>query len=149
MVRVLSHVVEVVVLAAGADALLGVAGAAQAAERRVRGGRAQEDWLELVHPGVGEQVGSSTGTTGLDGHGVCALDSKKPMNSSRTRADGQSGGASIGGPAAVDARRWAAAAAAAGRTLSLAFGLGLGLRSAARKTSRMPERCQGHLKYFS
>lgn len=55
MVGVLPHVVEVVVLAAGADALLGVAGAAQAAERRVRRRGAQEHRLELVHPGVGEQ----------------------------------------------------------------------------------------------
>ena len=42
-------------LAAGADALLGVAGAAQAAKLRVRGGGAEEYGLELVHPGVGEQ----------------------------------------------------------------------------------------------
>lgn len=55
VVGVLAHVVEVVVLPAGADALLGVAGAAQAAERRVRRRRAEEDRLVLVHPGVGEQ----------------------------------------------------------------------------------------------
>lgn len=42
-------------LTPGADALLGVAGAAQPAQRRVRGSRAEEDRLELVHPGVGEQ----------------------------------------------------------------------------------------------
>ncbi len=55
MVGVLPDVVEVVVLPPGADALLGVAGAAEAAQRRVRGGGAEEDRLELVHPGVGEQ----------------------------------------------------------------------------------------------
>jgi len=43
------------VLPAGADAFLGVAGAAQPAERRLRRRRAKEDGLELVHPGVGEQ----------------------------------------------------------------------------------------------
>ena len=42
-------------LAAGADALLGVAGALQSAKLRVRGGAAEEHGLELVHAGVGEQ----------------------------------------------------------------------------------------------
>lgn len=55
MVGVLANVVEVVVLAPGADALLGVAGALQPAKLRVRGGGTEEDGLELVHPGVGEE----------------------------------------------------------------------------------------------
>jgi len=55
VVGVLPHVIEVVVLPAGADALLGIAGTAQPAERRVRGRRSEEDRLELVHSGVGEQ----------------------------------------------------------------------------------------------
>lgn len=55
VVGVLPHIVEVVVLPPGADALLGVAGAAQLSQRRVRGSRAEEDRLVLVHPGVGEQ----------------------------------------------------------------------------------------------
>lgn len=55
VVGVLPHVIEIVVLAAGADALLGVAGAAQAAKLRVRGGSAEKHRLELVHSGVGEQ----------------------------------------------------------------------------------------------
>ena len=55
MVGVLAHLVQVVVLAAGADALLRVAGAAQAAQWRARGGEAEEYRLEPVHPCVGEQ----------------------------------------------------------------------------------------------
>jgi len=55
VVGVLANVVEVVVLAAGADALLGVAGSLQPAELRVRGGGAEEHGFELIHPGVGEQ----------------------------------------------------------------------------------------------
>ena len=52
VVRVHSHVLEVVVLAAGADALLGVGSAAGG----VRAGLlAKEDRHELVHAGVGEQ----------------------------------------------------------------------------------------------
>lgn len=42
-------------LPAGADALLGVTGTVQAAERRVRRRCAEEDRLELVHSSVGEQ----------------------------------------------------------------------------------------------
>jgi hypothetical protein len=52
VVGVLAHVVQVVVLAAGPDALLGV--------RRpdvIALLKSQEDWLELVHPGVGEEQG--------------------------------------------------------------------------------------------
>jgi len=45
-------------------------------------------------------VGSSTGTTGLDGHLVCSLDTKKLMYCSRTRRADHSDGASIGGGAA-------------------------------------------------
>jgi hypothetical protein len=55
VVRIVPHVVQIVVLPAGADALLGVAGAAQPAERQLRRRRAEEYGLELVHPGVGEQ----------------------------------------------------------------------------------------------
>ena len=52
VVRVHSHVLEVVVLASGADALLGVGSAAGG----VRAGLlAKEDRHELVHAGVGEQ----------------------------------------------------------------------------------------------
>jgi hypothetical protein len=51
VVLIIPHVVQIVVLPAGADALLRVAGAAQPAERRLRRRRAEEDGLELVHPG--------------------------------------------------------------------------------------------------
>jgi hypothetical protein len=55
VVRVLADIVQVVVLAAGADALLRVHGALELAEFRARIRLAQEDRLELVHPRVGEQ----------------------------------------------------------------------------------------------
>lgn len=44
-------------LAAGTDALLGVAGAGELSERRVGADGPEEDGLELVHPGVGEEEG--------------------------------------------------------------------------------------------
>lgn len=44
-------------LAAGADAFLSVAGAGEAAERVVGVDGAEEDRLELVHAGVGEEEG--------------------------------------------------------------------------------------------
>lgn len=47
MVDVLPHVVQVVVLAAGADALLGVGGAAQPGHGVGRVDGVQEDGLEL------------------------------------------------------------------------------------------------------
>jgi hypothetical protein len=55
VVRVLADVVEIVVLAAGADALLRVHDALHADERRRRVELAREDLLELVHAGVGEE----------------------------------------------------------------------------------------------
>ena len=77
---------------------------------------------------VNRSVGSPTGTTGLDGHGMCDLDVKKSMKASRTRPAGHSGGTSIEGPtvavaAIVDARkeeRWMAAVSA-GKTLVFLF----------------------------
>ena len=57
VVHVLAHVLEVVVLAAGADALLAVAGARQGGQGAVGVSSAQEDGLELVHASVGEQQG--------------------------------------------------------------------------------------------
>jgi hypothetical protein len=50
-------------------------------------------------------VGSSTGTTGLDGQAVCDLDLKKSMKVDRTRPDDHSVDCSIGdrAAAAVDA----------------------------------------------
>jgi hypothetical protein len=48
-------------------------------------------------------VGSSTGTTGLDGHRVWDLDSKKEMKVSRTRLAGHSVEAAIAGGAGADA----------------------------------------------
>ena len=50
VVVVLADIFEVVVLAAGSDALLGVDGPGVVAPAV-----AEEDFLELVHPGVGEQ----------------------------------------------------------------------------------------------
>ena len=57
VVGVLADVVEVVVLAARADALLGVGGALELRERALRVGGAQEAGLELVHSRVGEEEG--------------------------------------------------------------------------------------------
>eukprot|EP00965_Chrysotila_dentata_P239660 6203228-Pleurochrysis_carterae.AAC.3 len=55
VVDVLADVVQVVVLAARADALLGVGRAAQLGHGRVGVRLAQEDGLELVHPRVDEK----------------------------------------------------------------------------------------------
>jgi len=55
VVRVLSHVVQVVVLAARADALLTVDGALEAGEGSGGVGAAQENGLKLAHARVGEQ----------------------------------------------------------------------------------------------
>ena len=57
VVGVLADVVEVVVLTARADALLGVGGALELRERALRVGGAQEAGLELVHSRVGEEEG--------------------------------------------------------------------------------------------
>ena len=71
VVRVHSNVVEVVVLATGADAFLGVGGAAGG----VRAGLlAEEDRHELVHAGVGEQqVGRVRHEAGRRHNGVLFL----------------------------------------------------------------------------
>ena len=61
MIGVLADVVEVVVFAAGADALLRIGGALVGP---VAG--AEEDVLELVHAGVGEQQRRVVGGTTLD-----------------------------------------------------------------------------------
>mmetsp|Transcript_18016 Transcript_18016/g.57622 ORF Transcript_18016/g.57622 Transcript_18016/m.57622 type:complete len:812 (+) Transcript_18016:860-3295(+) len=55
VVHVLAHVVQVVVLAASADALLRVARATKPSQRTARVHLAQEDGLELVHASVREQ----------------------------------------------------------------------------------------------
>mmetsp|Transcript_31648 Transcript_31648/g.89902 ORF Transcript_31648/g.89902 Transcript_31648/m.89902 type:complete len:412 (+) Transcript_31648:2519-3754(+) len=55
VVHVLANVIQVVVLAAGTDALLGVGGALQLGEVRCGVRSPQEDGLELVHAGIGEQ----------------------------------------------------------------------------------------------
>lgn len=55
MVHVLAHVVEVVVLAAGPDALLRVNSPSPLGHVAVGVSSAQEDGLELVHARVGEQ----------------------------------------------------------------------------------------------
>jgi hypothetical protein len=69
VVRVLAHVVEVVVLAARADALLTVHRPLELAQVRRRVRLAQEDGLELVHPRVGEQErGIVEGHAGVAGH---------------------------------------------------------------------------------
>jgi hypothetical protein len=47
-------------------------------------------------------VGSSTGTVGLEGHRVCDLDTKKSMNVLRVRQAGQSGDEEAIGLAVVD-----------------------------------------------
>ena len=52
VVGIQSHILEVVVLAARADALLRVGGAGRSVGA---GGRAEEDRHELVHPGIGEE----------------------------------------------------------------------------------------------
>mmetsp|Transcript_51491 Transcript_51491/g.85529 ORF Transcript_51491/g.85529 Transcript_51491/m.85529 type:complete len:613 (+) Transcript_51491:698-2536(+) len=57
VVRVLSHVVQVVVLSSSPDALLGVGGSLQLSQVARGIGRPQEDWLELVHACVGELDG--------------------------------------------------------------------------------------------
>jgi hypothetical protein len=54
VVRIIPHVVQIVVLPAGARMHFCVL-QAQPAERRLRRRRAEEDGLELVHPCVGEQ----------------------------------------------------------------------------------------------
>mmetsp|Transcript_12867 Transcript_12867/g.42976 ORF Transcript_12867/g.42976 Transcript_12867/m.42976 type:complete len:420 (+) Transcript_12867:1711-2970(+) len=55
VVEVLAHVVEVVMLAARADALLRIRSALQLGHRRVWVHRAEEDGLVLVHARVGEE----------------------------------------------------------------------------------------------
>eukprot|EP00959_Pyramimonas_sp_CCMP1952_P049085 1025194-Pyramimonas_sp.AAC.1 len=57
VIGVLAHVVQVVVLAAGADALLCVRRALQLREGAVGVSLAEEDSLELVHAGIGEEQG--------------------------------------------------------------------------------------------
>jgi len=57
MVGVAADIVEVVVLAAGADALLAVGRAGEAGEGAAGVGGAREDGLELVHSRVGEEEG--------------------------------------------------------------------------------------------
>jgi hypothetical protein len=61
-------------------------------------------------------VGSSTGTTGLDGQAVCAFDLKKSMKVDRTRRDDHSVDCSIGDRAVV-----AAATVDAGKDKTLAW----------------------------
>jgi len=57
VVAVAADVLEVVVLAAGADALLAVGRPLELAEGRVSVGRAEEDRLVLVHAGIDEEEG--------------------------------------------------------------------------------------------
>jgi hypothetical protein len=75
VVRVVADVVEVVVLAAGADAGLTVGGPFEAAELAAAVGGAEEEGLELVHAGVGEkQRRVFVGDDGCAGHeGVAVL----------------------------------------------------------------------------
>lgn len=56
-VGVLADVVEVVVLAAGADTLLGVGSALEGGHAVGLVDGAEEDGLELVHAGIGEEEG--------------------------------------------------------------------------------------------
>ena len=86
VVGVLADVVEVVVLAAGADALLRVR---RPLVRRLLG--AEEDGLNWFMPALANSsVGSSCGTTGDDGTNVCpCFLQKKSMNCWRiSLADG-------------------------------------------------------------
>ena len=77
VVGVEADVFEVVMFAAGADAFLGVGGAA----RRVGTfGLAEEDGHELVHAGVGEQEVRRMGRRLEDGTMVCCFDLKKSRN---------------------------------------------------------------------
>jgi hypothetical protein len=87
VVRVLADVVEVVVLAAGADALLAVGGPLELAEVGVWIGVAEEDGLNWFMPAlVKRRVGSSSGTTGEEGMWLWALDlQKKSTKVERTR----------------------------------------------------------------
>jgi hypothetical protein len=55
MVGVAANVLEVIVLAAGTDAELGVGNAAEAAKVRVGVSATKEEGLELVHPGIDEE----------------------------------------------------------------------------------------------
>mmetsp|Transcript_11487 Transcript_11487/g.29021 ORF Transcript_11487/g.29021 Transcript_11487/m.29021 type:complete len:365 (+) Transcript_11487:1812-2906(+) len=57
MVHVLAHVVKVIVLAACADALLGVGGGLELGELCCGVGGTQENGLELVHARIGEEQG--------------------------------------------------------------------------------------------
>jgi len=63
VVRVDAYVLEVVVLAASADALLAVSGPLEVVQGGVGRRLAEEDRLELVHAGVREEEGGV-----LEGH---------------------------------------------------------------------------------
>lgn len=72
MVGIPSHVVKIVVLATGTDALLRVGRPLKLGQRTRGIGLAQEDGLELIHTGVGKEeggVGQGNRGTGRD-HGV-------------------------------------------------------------------------------
>ena len=56
VIGVLAHIIEVVVLAARADALLGIGRALEPLQRRVGIERAQKDRLILIHPRVGKGI---------------------------------------------------------------------------------------------
>lgn len=57
MVAVLADIVEIVVLATGADAFLAVDSTLQLIKRVRLGDGAEEDGLELVHASIGEEEG--------------------------------------------------------------------------------------------
>mmetsp|Transcript_30269 Transcript_30269/g.72793 ORF Transcript_30269/g.72793 Transcript_30269/m.72793 type:complete len:231 (+) Transcript_30269:2460-3152(+) len=57
VIHILANVVEVVVLATSADALLRVGGALEGSERALRVDSAHEDRFELIHSGIGEEKG--------------------------------------------------------------------------------------------
>lgn len=72
VVGIPSHVVKIIVLATGTDALLRVGRPLKLGQRTRGIGLAQEDGLELIHAGVGKEeggVGQGNGRTGRD-HGV-------------------------------------------------------------------------------
>ena len=77
VIGVQADVFQVVVLAAGADALLGVGGAAGLVGAF---GLAEENGHELVHAGVGEQQVRRSGSRLEDGTMVCCFDLKKSRN---------------------------------------------------------------------
>ena len=55
MVHILSHVIQIIVLSSGADALLGVGGTLQSGHLEVGVTGSQKQRLILIHTGIGKQ----------------------------------------------------------------------------------------------